>query len=212
MLEKLVEHIANLEEEQAMSTAKQLLEQGIDPMKILECCRQATDIVGKCFEEGRYFIPDLMLSGEIIKEISELVKPRIGAVEIARAGKVVIGTVEGDLHDIGKNIVIFLLEVNGFEVFDLGIDVPPMKFVEKIREVKPDIVGLSALLTVAFDSMKRTIEAIKQAGLREGVKIVIGGAPTSEAVAHYVGADAWARDAQHGVQLAKQWIAAKYES
>ncbi|QGP91156.1 Methionine synthase [Neomoorella glycerini] len=207
MFEKLVEFIANLQEEEAIMTAKQLLDGGTDPITILELCKEATDLVGKRFERGEYFIPDLLMSGEILRQISELVKSNLEKdVETTYIGKVVIGTVEGDLHDIGKNIVTFLMEANGFQVFDLGIDVPPQKFIDKIKEVKPDIVGMSALLTVAFEAMKATVDAIKEAGLREQVKIIIGGAPTNEEVAKYVGADAYAKDAQQGVRLAKEWI------
>jgi len=207
MKEKLVELISNLQEEEALETTRRLLDEGADPIEILECCKQATDIVGKRFEEGKYFIPDLLMSGEILQQISELVKSKIEKeVETSYIGKVVIGTVEGDVHDIGKNIVTFLMEANGFQVFDIGVDVPPQKFVEKIKEVKPDVVGLSALLTVAFEAMRATVDAIKDAGLRDQVKIVIGGAPTNEEVAKYVGADAWAKDAQQGVRLAKEWV------
>ncbi|GAB6174789.1 corrinoid protein [Paradesulfitobacterium aromaticivorans] len=207
MSEKLVNLIADLQEEEALATARQLIEGGTDPMAILERCREATEIVGKRFEQGQYFIPDLLMSGEILQEISELAKSRMKkGITTGYAGKVVIGTVEGDLHDIGKNIVAFFMEANDFQVFDLGVDVTPEKFVEKIREVQPDVVGMSGLLTVAFKAMKETVDAIKEAGLREQVKIMIGGAPTNEQVANSVGADAYAKDAQHGIQLAKHWV------
>jgi len=204
---KLVNLIADLQEGEALETARELLDAGTDPLAILDYCNEATEIVGKRFEDGKYFIPDLLMSGEILKQISELVKSRLTKeAEASYVGKVVIGTVEGDLHDIGKNIVTFLMEANGFKVFDLGVDVPPEKFVEAIKEHQPDVVGMSALLTLAFDSMKRTVDAIKEAGLRDQVKIVIGGCPTDEKVAAFVGADAYAKDAQEGVLLAKKRV------
>lgn len=210
MSEKLVDLIADLKEEEALKTTGELLDAGIDPLKILDYCSKATEIVGKRFEEGKYFIPDLLMSGEILQQISALVKSRLTKdVETKYIGKVVIGTVEGDLHDIGKNIVTFLLEANDFQVIDLGVDVPPQKFVEAIKEHKPDVVGMSALLTLAFDSMKRTVDAIKEAGLKDQVKIIIGGCPTDEKVAAFVGADAWAKDAQQGVVFAKEWVKLK---
>jgi 5-methyltetrahydrofolate--homocysteine methyltransferase len=126
-----------------------------------------------------------------------------------KLGRVVIGTVQGDIHNIGKNIVIFMLDVNGFEVRDLGVDVAPQKFVEAIRDFQPQVVGLSGFLTLAFDAMKETVEAIQTAGLRDEVKIVIGGGQVSEEISQYVGADAYGKDAMSGVSLAKKWVGAK---
>jgi methanogenic corrinoid protein MtbC1 len=207
MSQKLVELIAGLKEKEALETAAEMLDAGADPVAILGYCNQAMDIVGKNFETGKYFIPDLLMSGEILEQISRLVKSKLTKdVEVNYIGKAVIGTVEGDVHDIGKNIVTFLLDANGFQVFDLGVDVPPGRFVEKIEEVKPDVVGMSALLTLAYESMKKTVEAIKEAGLREQVKIVIGGCVADEKVAAFVGADAYAKDAMEGVLLAKKWV------
>jgi methanogenic corrinoid protein MtbC1 len=128
--------------------------------------------------------------------------------EIKRHGKVVIGTVEGDIHDIGKNIVTFMLDVNGFEVLDLGVDVPAQKFVEAIRDFQPQVVGLSGFLTLAFEVMKETVEAINTAGLRNEVKIMIGGGQVNEEIRKYAGADAYGKDAMAAVNLAKQWIGA----
>jgi methanogenic corrinoid protein MtbC1 len=164
------------------------------------------EIVGKRFASGEYFIPDLVYSGEILKSVTELVKPRLSkGAESKRLGKVVFGTVAGDIHDIGKDIVVFMLDVNGFEVYDLGVDVPAQKFVEKTRETGAPIVGLSGFLTLAFDSMKHTIDAIKAAGLREEVKVMIGGGQITEEVKKYTGADAYGKDAMAGVTLARKW-------
>ncbi len=206
MQEKLKELIADLKEEEALELVKEMLSNGADPMDVLETCRTAVEIVGKRFEEGKYFIPDLLMSGEIMENISNIVKPHISAeTEEKKRGKVLIGTVEGDIHDIGKNIVTFMLEVNGFDVLDIGVDVPPEVFVEKIKEFQPQVVGLCGLLTLAFDSMKNTIEALEKSGLRDKVKIMIGGSPTDEQVAKYVGADAHGKDANAAVELSRKW-------
>ncbi len=206
----LVQAIADLQEDEALKIVKERLEAGEDPLKILEDARTGLEIVGKRFASGEYFIPDLIYSGEIMSQITEIVKPKIGEVqrEAKKLGKVVIGTVAGDIHDIGKNIVVFMLEVNGFEVHDLGVDVPPEKFVQKVKETGATILGLSGFLTLAFDSMKRTIEALKEAGLRERVKVMIGGGQVTEEVRKYTGADAYGKDAMAAVTIAKSWVGA----
>ena len=143
----------------------------------------------------------------MLRQISDMVKPMLkGEIETQRLGKVVIGTVEGDIHDIGKDIVVFMLDVNGFEVIDLGIDVPGQKFVDAIKESEAPVVGLSGFLTLAFDSMKNTVEAISEAGLRDKVKIMIGGGQIDEEVREYTGADAFGSDAMEAVSLTKKWI------
>lgn len=207
MQEKLKELMADLKEKEALEVVKEMLDNGEDPLEVLEVCRNAVEIVGKRFEDGKYFIPDLLMSGEIMEGISDLVKPHISSDdgETQKCGKVLIGTVEGDIHDIGKNIVTFMLEVNGFDVIDIGVDVPPAVFVEKVKEFKPQVVGLSGLLTLAFDSMKKTIEALENTGLRDQVKVMIGGSPTDEKVAEYVGADAYGKDANVAVELSRKW-------
>ena len=210
MAEDLVRVLADLKEEEALRIVEERLSAGDDPLKILEDSRNAMQIVGKRFADGQYFIPDLVYSGEILKEIIDMVKPKLGkAVEAERLGKVIMGTVAGDIHDIGKNIVTFMLDINGFEVYDLGVDVPPPKFVDKIRETDARIVGLSGFLTLAFDSMRETVEAIRAAGLRDRVKIMIGGGQVNEQVKKYTGADAYGSDAMAAVALAKEWVGGK---
>jgi len=178
-----------------------------DPLKILDDARRAVEIVGKRFSDGDYFIPDLVYAGEILKAITAKVKPKISkGAEVKRAGKVVIGTVAGDIHDIGKDIVVFMLDVNGFEVFDLGVDVPAQKFVDTIKETGSTVVGLSGFLTLAFDSMKETVEAVKKAGLRNKVKIMIGGGQIDDQVKVFAEADAYGKDAMAAVTLAIGWI------
>jgi methanogenic corrinoid protein MtbC1 len=202
--------LADLKEEEAIKLTKEKLEKGDNPMQILEDSRAGMEIVGKRFAAGEYFIPDLIYSGEILKQIGEIVKPKLtGNLETKKIGKFLLATVAGDIHDIGKDIVGFMMDISGFDVIDLGIDVPKEKIVEKIKETKPEIVGLSGFLTLAFDSMKETIDAIKAAGLRDSVKIMIGGGQIDEEVKRYTGADAYRPDAVSAVTLAKEWIGAK---
>lgn len=206
----LINSMANLKEEEALRIAKERLAKGDDPMKILEDSRSAMEVVGKRFASGEYFIPDLIYSGEILKQITQMVKPRLTKqAEEKRLGKVVLGTVAGDIHDIGLNIVDFMLDTNGFEVYNLGVDQPSKAFVDKIRETGAGTVGLSGFLTLAFDSMKETVNAIKAAGLRDKVKIMIGGGQMDDEVRKYTGADAYGQDAMAAVVLAKKWIGVK---
>jgi len=209
MTKQLVEAIADLREEDALRSTKEQLDSGANPLAILEDCREAMVVVGKRFETGQAFIPDLIFAGEIMREISDLVKPRLTQTTAQkRLGRVVIGTVQGDIHDIGKDIVTFMLDVNGFEVKDLGVDVPAGKFVDAVKEFQPQVVGLSGFLTLAFDSMKETVQAIQAAGLRDRVKIMIGGGQVGEEIRVYAGADGFGKDAIVGVSLAKKWVGA----
>ncbi|TET53550.1 MAG: methionine synthase, partial [Anaerolineales bacterium] len=176
MSKKLIDAIADMRESDALSIAKRMVDSGKSPLDVLEACRKAMEVVGQRYEEGDYFLPELMLAGEMLAQITELIKPKLAKLpEVERRGKVLIGTVEGDIHDIGKDIVTFMLDVNGFDVLDLGVDVSADKFVKAIRDFQPQVVGLSGFLTLAFDAMKDTVAAIESAGLRDGVKIMIGG-------------------------------------
>lgn len=207
MTEALIGALVEMDEAGALKEAKALLDSGCDPLKILEACGTAMEEVGRRFETGEYFLPHLMMAGEMLKQVSDTVTPLIKERQAAVGkGRVLIGTVKGDIHDIGKNIVTFLLEANGFEVKDIGVDQSPARFVEAVREFKPAVVGLSGLLTLAFGAMKETVQAIQDAGLRDQVKIVIGGSQMSEKVKEYTGADAYASDAMAGVRLCQQWI------
>jgi 5-methyltetrahydrofolate--homocysteine methyltransferase len=212
MSDKLVDAMVHMKEQEALNLAEKMLNDGVHPLKVLEQCREAVEKVGKQFELGKYFLPELVLAGEMLKKISSMSEPFLkhdAEDKTARLGKVVLGSVKGDIHDIGKDIVKFLLDVNGFEVHDLGVDVPPERFIEAIREVQPETVGMSALLTTAFEAMKNTVAAIKDAGLRDDVKIMIGGGTVDEDVRAYSGADAYGKDAVAAVNLAKKWVAAK---
>jgi methanogenic corrinoid protein MtbC1 len=209
---QLVEWMADMNEDDALASAKRMLvDEGKDPVRVLELCRAAMDIVGKRFEEGEYFLPELVLAGEMLETIGAIAKPliQVNPGEASKKlGKVLIGTVHGDLHDIGKNIVSFMLDINGFEVKDIGIDVPIDSFLAAIDEFKPDVVGLSGFLTLAFDSMKDTIAGIEREGRRQGLKIMIGGGQIDETVRAYTGADAFGVNAVEAVNLCKNWMGA----
>lgn len=209
--ERLIEAVADMREDEAKELAKAMLDKGVDPLHVLDLCRQAMDIVGKRFEAGEYFLPELVLAGEMLEAIGAMAKPLIQGGDGGgqkKLGRVLIGTVHGDLHDIGKNIVTFMLDINGFDVRDIGIDVPVQRFIDEIKDFKPQVVGLSGFLTLAFDSMKETIEAIEKNGLRENLKIMIGGGQVDQTVCNYTGADDWGANAIDAVAMCKRWIPA----
>jgi 5-methyltetrahydrofolate--homocysteine methyltransferase len=208
MTASLIQALVEMQEEEALRAARRLLEGGAAPLEILGACSAAMEAVGRRFETGEYFLPNLIMAGEMMKQISGMLKPLLeaGPSSGPGRGRVLIGTVQGDIHDIGKNIVTFLLEANGFAVRDIGVDQSPQKFVEAIGEFRPAVVGMSGLLTVAFESMKKTVAAIEAAGLRPTVRIMIGGAQVSEQVREFTGADAYGPDAVAGLKLAKAWI------
>ncbi len=207
MSKDLVDLIVNLNEKEAVEIVQRKVKAGEAPLKILDQARTAMAIVGKRFENKEFLLPELIMSGEILRQITEIIKPKLKAdVKVKRLGKVVLGTVFGDIHDIGKDIVKFMLEANGFEVYDLGADVSKEKFVEKIKEVKPEIVALSGFLTLAYDSMKEIIKEIRKAGLKDKVGIMVGGGQTDETIRKYVEADAYGKDAAEAVAIAKKWV------
>ncbi|MGB9977560.1 cobalamin B12-binding domain-containing protein [Thermovenabulum sp.] len=204
MLEELFNRIVDMDEEGAVSLAKEYLEGGGDAKKLLETCRDAMGVIGQKFEKGEYFLSELILGGEIFKKIMEFTLPKIKGGEEKKLGRIVLGTVREDVHNIGKDIFKVFAEASGFEVIDIGIDTPEEKFVEAVKEHRPDIVGMSCLITAGVASMKRTVDALKEAGLREGIKIIVGGGRVDEGVKQYAGADAWADDAAKGVRLCKE--------
>jgi len=210
--QQLVQWLADMNEDDALTLARRmLLDEQVNPMRVLELCRAAMDIVGQRFEEGEYFLPELVLAGEMLDTIGKLAKPLIQQGDSGasrKLGRVLIGTVHGDLHDIGKNIVSFMLDINGFEVKDIGIDVPVQTFIDEIERFQPDVVGLSGFLTLAFDSMKETIAAFEQAGMRHRFKVMVGGGQIDETVRAYTGADAYGINAVEAVNLCRQWTAA----
>ncbi|MCA9908585.1 MAG: cobalamin-dependent protein [Anaerolineae bacterium] len=204
MSQELIDAITEMREEDALAITAQLLDGGADPLDVLQDCRQAMEVIGGRFERGEAFIPELILAGEMLTAISNIIKPRMaGGTQAKKIGKIVIGTVEGDIHDIAKDIVAFMLDLNGFEVTDLGVDVPPAKFVETVKATGAKIVGLSGFLTLAFDPMKYTVAALRDAGLN--VKVMIGGGQIDEQIREYTGANAYGKDAMAAVALAKEW-------
>ena len=210
MSDDLVNLLADLKDAEVLELVKQRLDSGEDPLEILEDSRKGMEIVGQRFAANEYFLPELVFSGDLLTKVTGLVKPHLKqAVETKKLGKVVIGTVSGDIHDIGLNIVGFMLDVSGFEVFNLGVDVPIEAFVNKVQETEAPVLGLSGFLTPAFDAMKETVEAMEAAGMREKVKIMIGGGQLDEGVRKYAKADAYGKDAMAAVALAKGWIGAK---
>ena len=203
----LTDSLADLKEKDSLQITESRLNSGEDPLKIMGDARSGMEIVGQRFASSEYFIPDLIYSGEILRQITDMVRPNIAkADEVKRQGAVIIGTVAGDIHDIGKDIVVFMLDINGFDVYDLGVDIPAHQFVDKVKATNASIVGLSGFLTLAFDSMKEIIETIKTADLQTKVKIMIGGGVIDEQIRKYTGADAYGRDAAAAVSIAKKWV------
>lgn len=205
-MKEISDAIADLEEDKVLKLVKEKLDANEDPFKILEACRKGIADIGNQSIEGTAFLTDLIMAGEIFKEAMKLLMPKLVIPESEIKGKIVIGTVEGDIHNIGKNIAITFLKAAGFDVTDLGVDVLPQKFVDAIKEHKPQVVGLSGLLTLSIEPMKKTIEAISDVNLREDIKIIIGGERMDQGVCEHVGADSWVNDAVEGVKIIKNWI------
>jgi len=210
VLAKLRDAVVNLDIDGVKRAAKEAIDAGVTPYEaIMEGMAKGMEIVGQKYEAGEYFLAELIMAGETMKEGLSVLQPYMKTGDMKHIGKVVIGTVEGDLHDIGKNVVITLLTASGFEVIDLGVDVPAEKFVEAVKQYKPDIVAMSALLTTTMVNMAKVIKALEQAGLRDKVKIIVGGAPLTEEYAKQIGADAYGRDAVEGVNICKKWVSKK---
>ena len=206
--EKIKATVGALDEEALLELVETAMGEGAKAEDILEACQQGMNIVGKMFEEGEYFVSDLIFAGEIMTQAVEILKPALaGGGSSGVANKMILCTVEGDLHDIGKNIVRSMMEAAGFEVLDLGIDVPPATIVKAAKDGNIKIIALSGVLTLAIDSMKSTVDAFVAAGMRDDVHIIIGGAPITKQVADLVGSDAWAHSPQYGVNICRQWAA-----
>ncbi len=202
-----IEELVDLNEEKVVEMTEERLDQGEDPLEIVDDVKKAVKEIGDRYERNEYFLPELTMAGEILEQIFDRVKPELeeGRLEEEKKGRILLGTVEDDIHNIGKNVVKFMLDTDGYEVIDLGVDVPPGEFVEKVEEHEPDIVALSGLLTLAYDSMKDTVEAIEEAGLRDAVKIMIGGGSTDESIVDHTGADDYGDTAVDAVNLAEKW-------
>lgn len=208
MGEALAALLAGLKEDDVLAEVRRTLGEGGDPLSLVEGLREGMSEVGRRFEAGEYFLSELIMSAEIFKEAVALIEPHLAPGSGAGKGAVVIGTVRGDIHDIGKNIVSTLLRCEGYEVHDLGVDVQPEDFVRKLEETGARLLALSGLLTLAFDSMKDTVGAVAEAGLRDKVKVILGGGPVNGKVVEYAGADAFGVDAAQAVKLAELYLGA----
>jgi dimethylamine corrinoid protein len=204
-LEAITEAIKELEEEKVLQLVKEKVNSGEDPIKILEACRLGMAAIGKDAGDT-IFLTDLIMAGEIFNEAMGILMPKLAGASTKSLGKVVIGTVEGDIHNIGKDIAINFLKAEGFEVIDLGVNVPAQKFVDAVKEHNPRVVGMSGLLTLSIEPMKKSVEALSAANLRDKIKVIIGGERTDEEVCKHVGADAWVNDAIEGVKIIKAWV------
>lgn len=208
-LNLLRQAVGDLEEDVVLDMLNEFV--GTNPSEeeaqnVVIACQQGMAVVGDLFDQGEYFVGDLIFAGELLTSAIDILKPVLGTGNTKKEGIIVLGTVNGDLHDIGKNIFGSMADAAGFEICDLGIDVSVETFVEKIKEVKPQIVGLSGVLTLAIDSMKNTIEGLKNAGLRDDVKIIIGGNPVTKEACEFVGADAFTTNAAEGIKICQEWV------
>lgn len=208
-LQKLTQSVGDLNEK----TVVEMLNEFVvskpseeDAQAVVGACQKGTAIVGDLFEKNEYYVGDLIFAGELLKTALDIIKPVLGQGSATKIGSIVIGTVEGDLHDIGKNIFKGMADAAGFEIYDLGIDVAPEAFVEKIKEVKPTILGMSGVLTLGLDSMKKTVEALKEAGLRDTVKVIIGGNPVTLEACKQIGADAFTVNSAEGIKICQGWV------
>lgn len=204
----LVNAILDFDEDKVTAQVQAMLNAKTDPLQIAEVARQAMDKVGQMFQNKEIFLTELIMAGELLKGILGLLgytPEKMGQVQGSK-GKVILGTVAGDIHDIGKNIVAGLLASNGYKVIDIGVDLPPAKFVDAVKQHQPAVLGLCGLLTIAYDSMKATIDALKQAGLRKKVKVIVGGGAVDQKVSEFVGADGWGGTAADAVKLCQQFI------
>ncbi len=207
-LNGLYDAILNGNSRAAVALTTEAIGKGVEPLHVITAyMTPALNEVGRRFEQQEYFVPELLLSARAMKGALDLLRPLLSSRGCQPAGKVVIGTVKGDLHDIGKNLVASMLEGGGFDVVDLGADVAPQRFVNAARKERPDIIALSTLLTVTMPAMRKTIEALEQAGVRERVKVLIGGAPVTGEYAREIGADGYSANASAAVQEARQLVA-----
>ncbi len=206
MSDQLKQALSDLEEETVLNIVRERLEAGEAPLTIVANCREGMADVGRRYESQEYYISELIMAGEIFKQAMSMIGEKFQVDAGPKRGSVVIGTVKGDIHDIGKNIVVSLLEAGNYKVIDLGVDVPAERFVKAVKESDATVVGLSGLLTISFDSMKETVAALSAAGLRSKVKVMVGGGSVTEQVCAYVGADALGNDAQAAVSLCERWI------
>lgn len=210
---KIIKLVEQLDEEKVIKIANEALKAGMEPLLLLELINEGMNRVGKLYESKDYFIADLIMAGLIFKEVLKLdrMTAHFQSSSTGRIGKIIVGTVKGDIHDIGKDIFRSMMEANGFEVIDLGVDVPKELFLTKVEEHKPVILGLSGVLTNTVESMKDVIDTFTEAGIRNNVKVIVGGNYLTEDACLYIGADKFANDASCGVKVCREWIECKNE-
>ena len=209
ILDRVTRSLAEIDVEEVPKACKEAVKTGISPKEVVDALSKGMDIIGQKFENREYFLSELIMAGEIFREAQEIISPYVKKEDVEVSCKVVIGTVEGDLHDIGKNIVITLLRAEGIEVTDLGVNTPAKEFIDEVRRVKPDVVGLSSLLRATVPQMGVVINELEKAGLRDKVKVIVGGLPLNEDYAKRLRVDYYAKDAWLGVKLIKKVVGAK---
>ena len=207
ILDKLTEAIVELDIDSIVGICESAIKSGIQPYDIvINGMAKGMEVVGQKYEEGEYYLAELIMAGETMKEGMTFLEPHIAESDMEKAGKCVVGTVKGDLHDIGKNVFVSLLKAQNYEVIDLGVDIGPEQFIEAVKEHKPDLVAMSALLTTTMVEMENVVKQLKEVGLRDSVKIIIGGAPLNQKYATGIGADAAATDAVEGIRIINDWL------
>ena len=207
ILDKLTEAIVELDIDSIVGICESAIKSGIQPYDIvINGMAKGMEVVGQKYEDGEYYLAELIMAGETMKEGMTFLEPHIAESDMEKAGKCVVGTVKGDLHDIGKNVFVSLLKAQNYEVIDLGVDIGPEQFIEAVKEHKPDLVAMSALLTTTMVEMENVVKQLKEVGLRDSVKIIIGGAPLNQKYATGIGADAAATDAVEGIRIINDWL------
>lgn len=213
ILENITQALGELDEDKLFALINNYIDENPteeNAQMVVDACQRGTVIVGNFYEKGEYFVGDLIFAGELLTEVIDMLKPYINHEPEKHIGKILLGTVHGDLHDIGKNIFRSMAEAAGFKVYDIGIDQQVSTFIQKVKEVKPDIVGLSGVLTLALEAMSQTVKALEEEGLRDSIKIIIGGNPVSEESCNYIGADAYSTNASEGVKVCEKWMEEKH--
>ncbi len=206
MRKEIVESLVKFQRDVLLQAIERGLNDGEDPMDLMRNLQEGMKIVGERFSSGNYFLSELMMSADLFKQAMKLIEPKLEGMVQETIGKIVIGTPKGDIHDLGKDIFATVAKGAGFEVFNLGVDVPVERFLEAVEEVRPDILGFSALITTAFEPMKMVVDSLAEKGLREKIKIIIGGGVTTEKVLRYAGADAQTIDAVEGLEMCRQFV------
>ncbi len=209
-IEAIKDGVINAKHKEIEDMTKKAISDGVDLNKIInEALIAGMDVIGEKFSKNEIFVPEMLVSARTVKIALEIIKPLLKDEEIEDRGTILMGTVKGDMHDIGKNLVIMILEGAGFNVIDLGVDMSVEMFTQKVEEIKPDILGLSALLTTTMAEMKNVIKALEEKGLRSGVKVIVGGAPIDEKFAKQIGSDGYGKDASEAVRLARGFVEKK---